>query len=170
MGYAQQTTTQMTLLAEEKITKTKPASVPIYRVTLVKEGRVPCYNQQIRSSADASILLHSYLADVDREHFVIILLNQKNRVIGVNTVSVGSLTASIVHPRECFKPAILSNAASIVCGHNHPSGDCQPSREDRALTQKLVEAGKLLGISVLDHVIIGDGTSAYFSFADEGLL
>ena len=100
MGYAQATATQMTLLAEEKITKTKPASVPIYRVTLVRDGRVSCYNQQIRSSADASTLLHTYLADVDREHFVILLLNQKNRVTGVNTVSIGSLSASIVHPRE----------------------------------------------------------------------
>src|SRR5215831_19290703 len=160
----------MTLLAEEKVTKPKPASIPVYKIMLVREGRVPCYAQQIRSSADASTLLHTYLADVDREHFVIILLNQKNRINDVNTVSIGSLTASIVHPREVFKSAILSNAASIICGHNHPSGDCQPSREDRALTQRLVEAGKLLGISVLDHVIIGDGTSAYFSFADEGLL
>jgi DNA repair protein RadC len=169
MRYAQETTTQMTLLAEEKITKPKQASVPIYRVTLVKEGQVPCYNQQIRSSADASMLLHTYLADVDREHFVTIFLNQKNRVIGINTVSIGSLTASIVHPREVYKSAILSNAASIVCGHNHPSGDCQPSREDRALTTRLVEAGKLLGVNVLDHIIIG-GEGKYFSFADEGLL
>jgi len=169
MGYAQATATQMTLLAEEKITKTKPASVPIYRVTLVRDGRVSCYNQQIRSSADASTLLHTYLADVDREHFVILLLNQKNRVTGVNTVSIGSLSASIVHPREVYKSAILSNAASIICGHNHPSTDCQPSREDRAITTRLVEAGKLLGISVLDHVIIG-GDGRYFSFADEGLL
>ena len=168
MGYAQETTAQMTLLAEEKITKPKHTSVPIYRVTLVREGRVPCYNQQIRSSADASTLLHTYLADVDREHFVIILLNQKNRVIGVNTVSMGSLTASIVHPREVFKGAILSNAASIICGHNHPSTDCQPSKEDRAITARLVEAGKLLGISILDHVIIG-GDGRYFSFADENL-
>ena len=68
------------------------------------------------------------------------------------------------------KVAILANCASILIGHNHPSGNCQPSREDRALTQRLVEAGKLLGIAILDHVIIGDGTSAYFSFADEGLL
>jgi DNA repair protein RadC len=169
MGYTQQITTQMTLLAEEKIAKTKPASVPTYRVTLVKEGRVPCYDQQIRSSADASMLLHTYLADVEREHFVVIFLSQKNRVIGVNTVSVGSLTASIAHPREVFKGAILSNAASIICGHNHPSTDCQPSREDRAITTRLVEAGKLLGISILDHVIIG-GEGRYFSFADEGLL
>jgi DNA repair protein RadC len=169
MGYAQETTAQMTLLAEEKITKPKQVGVPIYRVTLVREGRVPCYHQQIRSAVDASTLLHTYLADVDREHFVIIFLNQKNRVIGVSTVSIGSLTASIVHPREVFKVAILSNAASIICGHNHPSTDCQPSREDRAITTRLVEAGKLLGISVLDHVIIG-GEGRYFSFADEGLL
>src|SRR5262252_7426551 len=169
MGYAQATATQMTLLAEEKITKPKSASVPVYKVTLVKEGRVPCYNQQIRSSADASTLLHAYLADVDREHFVIILLNQKNSIIGVNTVSIGSLTASVVHPREVFKGAILANTASIVCGHNHPSTDCQPSREDRAITSRLVEAGRLLGISILDHVIIS-GTGKYFSFADENLL
>src|SRR5215475_2082010 len=169
MGYAQETTTQMTLLAEEKITKPKSASVPVFKIMLVREGRVPCYNQQIRSSADAATLLHTYLADVDREHFAIILLNQKNRVLGVNTVSIGSLTASVVHPREVYKSAILSNAASIICEHNHPSTDCQPSREDRAITTRLVEAGKLLGISVLDHVIIS-GTGQYFSFADENML
>ena len=106
---------------------------------------------------------------MDREHFVIILLNQKNHVIGVSTISIGSLTASIVHPREVYKSAILSNAASIICGHNHPSTDCQPSREDRSITTRLVEAGKLLGISVLDHVIIG-GEGKYFSFVDENLL
>ena len=159
----------MTLLAEEKITKPKPASVPVYKIMLVREGRVPCYNQQIRSAVDASTLLHTYLEGVDREYFVIILLNQKNRVLGVSTISIGSLTASIVHPREVYKSAILSNAASIICGHNHPSSDCQPSKEDRAITQRLVEAGKLLGISILDHVIIG-GEGRYFSFADEGLL
>src|SRR5216683_7973692 len=163
MGYTQETTAQMTLLAEEKITKSKQPGVPIYKISLVREGRVACYEQQIRSSANASTILQSYLADVDREHFVVLLLNQKNRVIGIHTVSVGSLSASIVHPRETFKAAILANVAAIICGHNHPSGNCQPSREDRALTQRLVEAGKLLGIAILDHVIIGDGTSAYFS-------
>jgi len=169
MGYIQETTPQMTLLAEEKIAKQKPASVPVFKIMLVREGRVPCYNQQIRSAVDASTLLHTYLADVDREHFVIILLNQKNRVIGVSTISIGSLTASIVHPREVYKSAILSNAASIICGHNHPSTDCQPSREDRAITSRLVEAGKLLGVNVLDHVIIS-GTGKHFSFADANLL
>lgn len=151
-------------------TENKPYGVPIYKISLVREGRVPCYSQQICSALDASTLLHTYLEGVDREHFVVLLLNQKNKVVGVHTVSVGSLTASIVHPREVFKAAILANAAAIICGHNHPSGDPQPSREDRTLTTRVVEAGKLLGINVLDHIIIGDGTSAYFSFADEGLL
>ena len=161
---------QTTLFVAEQNTKPKQAGVPIYKITLVREGRVPCYEQQqIRSSANASTILQSYLADVDREHFVVLLLSQKNRVIGLHTVSVGSLTASVVHPRETFKAAILANAAAIICGHNHPSGDCQPSREDRAITARLVEGGKLLGISVLDHVIIGD-ENKYFSFADEGFL
>ena len=102
--------------------KDKCAGIPIYKVTLVREGKLPCYDQRIRSSAIASTILHNYLDGVDREHFVILMLDQKNQVIGLHTVSIGSLTASIVHPRECFKPAILSNAASIICGHNHPSG------------------------------------------------
>jgi DNA repair protein RadC len=170
MHYSQTATNEQTsLFAAEQPSKPKQASIPVYKIMLVREGRVPCYNEQIRSSADASTLLHTYLADVDREYFVTILLNQKNRIIGVNTVSIGSLTASIVHPREVYKSAILASAASILCGHNHPSTDCQPSREDRAITTRLVEAGKLLGISILDHVIIG-GEGRYFSFADEGLL
>ena len=169
MGYTQETTVQMTLLAEEKMTKTKQASIPIYRVTLVREGKMPTYESRIRSSATASTLLQEYLADTDREHFVILMLDQKNQVIGIHTVSIGSLSASIVHPRETFKAAILANAAALICGHKHLSGDCQPSKEDRAITTRLVEGGKLLGISVLDHVIIGD-ENKYFSFADEGLL
>src|SRR6266436_6299581 len=143
VGYTQETTSQMTLLAEEKITKTKQANIPIYRVTLVREGKIPTYESRIRSSATASTLLQEYLADTDREHFVILMLDQKNQVIGIHTVSVGSLTASIVHPRETFKAAILANAAAIICGHNHPSGAPRPSREDRAITTKLVDAGKL---------------------------
>jgi len=169
VGYTQETTTQMTLLAEEKITKTKQASIPIYRVTLVREGKIPTYESRIRSSANAHTVLQEYLADTDREHFVILMLDQKNQVIGIHTVSIGSLTASVVHPRETFKAAILANAAAIICGHQHLSGDCQPSREDRAITQRLKEAGALLGINLLDHVIVG-GEGRYFSFADENLL
>jgi len=170
MKYTQaESSEQMTLLAEENTTKPKQASIPVYKIMLVREGRVPCYNQQIRSSADASTLLHTYLADVDREYFVTIQLSQKNRISSIHTVSIGSLTASVVHCREVFKVAILSNAAAIICGHNHPSGDPQPSREDRAITTRLHQAGQLLGISVLDHIIIGS-EGKFFSFSDEGLL
>jgi DNA repair protein RadC len=144
--------------------------LPIFRVELAHDGAMTAPRPQLRSSADAADLLRRYLGPVDREHFVIILLNRKNRMTGIHTVSVGSLTASVVHPREVFKVAILGNAASVVLGHNHPSGDPQPSQEDRTLTARLVEAGKLLGISVLDHVIIGDGTTEHFSFADNHLL
>jgi DNA repair protein RadC len=144
-------------------------AIPVYRVSLVREGAVPCEAYKFRNSATVSKLLHTYLADADREHFVVFFVDQKNRVIGTHTVSMGSLTASIVHPREVFKAAILANAAAIVCGHNHPSGDVQPSREDRASTKRLVDAGKLLGIEVLDHIIIGS-EGVYFSFADENIL
>ena len=161
---------QMTLLAEEKTTQTKQAGIPIYRVTLVREGKMPTYESRIRSSATASAILQEYLADTDREHFVILMLDQKNQVIGIHTVSVGSLSASIVHCRETFKAAILASAASIICGHNHISGDPLPSKEDRAITTRLLEAGKLLNIPILDHVIIGSGTGKFFSFADQGLL
>jgi DNA repair protein RadC len=91
---------QMTFLGEEHTTKPKQASVPIYSVSLVRESRLHCYHKQIRSSADAGALVHAFLADTDRENFLVLMLSQKNNVIGVNTVSIGSLTASVVHPRE----------------------------------------------------------------------
>jgi DNA repair protein RadC len=139
-------------------------------VTLVRESRLPHTQPQIRSARDAAVLFRQHLGNVDREFFMVAMLDQKNKVIGINTVSMGSLTASVVHPRECFKPAILSNAAALLCCHNHPSGAPQPSQEDRSLTKRLVDAGKLLGINVLDHIILGDGSETYYSFADEGLL
>jgi DNA repair protein RadC len=151
-------------------TVTKLYSVPIYRITLVRDGTMQTATKQIRTSQDAADIVRQYLDGADREHFVVILLDQKNKVIGITTVSIGSLTASVVHPRDVYKAAILANAASIVCAHNHPSGNAAPSQEDRAITQRLRDSGTLLGISMLDHVIVGDGTTSYFSFADEGLL
>lgn len=147
-----------------------PCSYVLYRVALVREASVPLSSPTIRSSKDAAAIFRSHLAGVDREHFVILFLDRKNKVIGVNTVSVGSLTASIVSPREVFKPAIIANASAIICAHNHPSGDPKPSPEDRTLTERLYQAGKLLDIQVLDHIIVGDGTTTFYSFADHGTL
>jgi DNA repair protein RadC len=146
-----------------------PYTTAVYRVALVRESSMQT-PVQIHTSRDIAAIVRERLGDADREHFVALLLDRKNKLIGINTVSIGSLTAAIVHPREVFKPAILGNAAAIVCAHNHPSGDPQPSAEDRTLTSRLVQGGKLLGIEVLDHVIIGDGRIQYFSFADAGCL
>lgn len=94
------------------------------------------------------------LLKAKREHFLVLLLNARNEVEGVETVSIGSLNASIVHPREVFLPAVKASAASIALVHNHPSGDPEPSEEDLSITRRLVQAGEILGIGVLDHVII----------------
>ena len=99
-----------------------------------------------------------------REQFVVLLLNSRNRVIGAETVTEGTLTGSIAHPREVFKAAILAHAAAVIVAHNHPSGDPEPSDEDKEITRQLVRSGEVLGIPLLDHVIIGDG--CYYSFQE----
>ena len=108
------------------------------------------------------------MCDETKEHFVTLHLDSKNRLACMDVVSTGSLNASIVHPREVFKTALLSNAAALILIHNHPSGDPTPSREDLELTGRLKEAGELLGLRVLDHIIIGE--DCYVSLADRGLI
>jgi DNA repair protein RadC len=108
------------------------------------------------------------LRGAKKEEFRCVLLDTKNRIIREEPVSTGSLTASLVHPRETFKAAVRESAAAVIFVHNHPSGDTKPSQEDILLTKRLVQAGDLLGIRVLDHVIVGDGD--HFSFRDSGLL
>ncbi|MDD5244111.1 MAG: JAB domain-containing protein, partial [Syntrophorhabdaceae bacterium] len=98
----------------------------------------------------------------------LILLNTRNKIIGLSTVSIGTLNASLVHPREVFKDAIRHSASSVVIAHNHPSGDPEPSEEDLKITRRLVESGKILGIEVLDHIIIGKDT--FVSLKTKGLL
>lgn len=93
---------------------------------------------------------------LDREYFVVLLCDTRSRCTGVEVVAVGSLNGNLVHPREVFKAAILGNCAAIILAHNHPSGDGTPSKEDLALTQKMCKAGRILGIPVLDHIIVGD--------------
>ncbi|MBI5201659.1 MAG: DNA repair protein RadC [Elusimicrobia bacterium] len=101
-----------------------------------------------------------------KEHFVALYVNARNRLMHVETVSIGTLTASLVHPREVFGPAVERSAAGVIVAHNHPSGDCRPSAEDRAATRRLERAGRILGVPLLDHVVIGD--AGYYSFREEG--
>lgn len=122
----------------------------------------------IRGPEDVFNLVGRKLRREQREHFLVLLLNARHEVTGIETVSIGSLNASIVHPREVFKPAILASAASVVLVHSHPSGDPEPSEEDLAITKRLVEVGELLGIGVLDHVIVA--TRGTVSFRARQLL
>jgi DNA repair protein RadC len=108
------------------------------------------------------------IKDKAKEHFKLILLNPRNKIIGISTISVGTLNASLVHPREVFKDAIMHSAASVVLAHNHPSGDPEPSEDDIKITKTLVDSGKILGIEVLDHIIIGK--ESFKSFKEEGLI
>ena len=113
---------------------------------------------------DVADFLMPRLRYAAKEQFVVILLNNKNKVVGTEVVSEGSLSSSIVHPREVFAPALLHHAAAIMVAHNHPSGDPKPSIEDEEVTRLLLRSGKVLGIPMIDHVIIGDGN--YYSFLE----
>ncbi|MBQ7317432.1 MAG: DNA repair protein RadC [Phascolarctobacterium sp.] len=117
---------------------------------------------------DAAEFLMPRLRYAAKEQFVVVLLNGRNKVIGTELVSEGSLSNSIVHPREVFAPALLKHAAAVMVAHNHPSGDPKPSNEDRDITSMLVRSGKVLGVPLLDHLIIGDGT--YYSFLEHEAL
>lgn len=121
---------------------------------------------QALSSRDIYHHYHPLLRDMKRELFKLLMFDGKNRLIKEMTISTGSLSLNIVHPREVFKPAVRESASSVILLHNHPSGDPTPSPEDRELTRRLVKAGRIMGIKVLDHIVIGDGR--YFSFADQG--
>jgi len=112
---------------------------------------------KIRSANDAAEYVMDRMRHLKKEHFITLYLDTKHCVIGEEVSSVGSLDASIVHPREVFKPAVKRSASAILCVHNHPSGDPTPSVEDIAVTKSLCESGKILGIDVLDHIVVGDG-------------
>lgn len=146
--------------------------INIYSVKQVKEkgGLYDLESSFIRSPEDANnivnVVLDLYSESVEK--FGILTLNTKNQVAGVHILSVGTLNGSMVHPREVFKAAVLNNAASIVCFHNHPSGDPTPSPEDIETTKRLVDAGELMGIQVLDHIVVGD--NRFYSLKEQGMM
>ena len=140
--------------------------IPVVKIKLVREGKIDTQNK-ISSPKDASKIMYEYLDGVDREHLGVMCLNTKNIIMNITTVHIGSLNSSIAHPREIFKTAILSNAASIIIFHNHPSGDTNPSNEDISITLRIKESGKILGIELLDSMIIGENIeNGYYSFKE----
>ena len=122
----------------------------------------------IRSPEDAAKYLMDEMRFLSQEHFICMYLNTKNIVMHKQTIFIGSLNASIVHPREVYKEAIKRSAASIICLHNHPSGDPSPSREDVEVTRRLAESGKIIGIDLLDHIIIGE--NKFVSLKEKGYI
>jgi len=122
----------------------------------------------IDSPQAASDYVMPKLRFLDREQLMVLLLDTRNKLINEFTVSVGTLNSSLAHPRECFKEAVRRSASAVVFAHNHPSGDPSPSAEDIALTRQLAEAGKVMDINVLDHIIIGDGV--YCSMKEKGYM
>jgi len=127
----------------------------------------PAADKPLKCPQDVAALLMEEMRYLKKEHMKLVLLNVKCNLISVEEISVGSLNASIVHPREVFNPAIRKSSASIIMVHNHPSGDPSPSNEDVSITARIAEAGKLIGIELVDHIIIGDGK--YISMKEKGL-
>lgn len=123
---------------------------------------------QVKDSKTAYILFQKELDDLNYENFCVLLLNRANKVLKVIKISDGGITGTVVDPRKVFKVALDNNATSIILGHNHPSGYLKPSDSDIQLTKKLKQAGEMLDLHVLDHIIVGDGN--YYSFADEGIM
>jgi len=131
------------------------------------EGSFAAEKPSIKSPSEVAGLVRSKLRGKKKEHFLALLLDTRGQLIKIAEISVGSLDASIVHPREVFKEALSASAASVILAHNHPSGDPKPSEDDIMLTERLAQAGELIGIDVLDHVVIGG--SGYVSLKSQGL-
>ncbi len=142
--------------------------IPIQRITLVREGTLSTPSR-LADSAEAVVeIVRDLIGHADREHFIVLQLDTRNQVTGVHVVSVGHLNACLIHPREVFKASILANANAIIIVHNHPSGNPEPSMQDEETTRRLIEAGDLLGIPVLDHIVIGE--LGFVSMKQRGLI
>ena len=138
--------------------------LPIVRVRLEKDRNLG--SEPVNTQIKAVEFIIREFSGLDREVFLVLNLDAACRPININIVSVGTLSETMVHPREVFKASILSNAAKVICVHNHPSGSLTPSEQDISITNRLMECGKILGIEVEDHLIIGGQSGEYFSFQE----
>ena len=160
----------MTLTLPLFTEESKTVLIPRYNIKLVKESQIYYQHQKIVGAKMVYDLLQVIgLHEKAQEEFHSFYLDTKNHVIGMEMISKGTLNASLVHPREVFKGALLANAHALILAHNHPSGDVEPSNADKMVTKNLVDAGKLLNVEILDHVIIGS-KGGYFSFSESSIL
>ena len=139
--------------------------VDIVSLKLVKESSVLYETRKISNPYDAYRLIKNFLVDSDREKFVVVCLDTKSQPVSIEIVSIGTVNSAMVHPREVFKVAVLSNASKIICFHNHPSGSTNFSKEDEVITERLQKCGEILGVELVDHIVIGD-YDKYFSFKE----
>ncbi|PWW37876.1 MULTISPECIES: JAB domain-containing protein [Paenibacillus] len=155
---------------QKSIQRSHPSKrIQVVGLRMVRESSSILYpGRKIRKPQDAADLFRQFLGEYDREVFAILCLNAKNEPTAIHTVSTGTLNASLVHPRETFKLAILANSAAIVACHNHPSGDPNPSPQDIELTERLRDSGCLLGIELLDHIILGN--ESFISMKEKALM
>ena len=141
----------------------------MYELKVVRERRAGYgEKRRFKSSTEIWQSFKEHFDRLDREHFLVLLLDAKNAFLGYNTVSIGTLTSSLIHPREVFTAVVLEKAAAVIFMHNHTSGDPTPSMEDTYITKRLQEAGDIMGVKVLDHIIFG--CDKYISFVDDGYM
>lgn len=139
----------------------------VVSLKLVKESTLSYRTNVIRNPHDAFEIAKEFIGDQDREHCILICLDTKNKINCIQTIGIGSLNSAIVHPREVFKIAILSSSASVIFAHNHPSADCTPSQQDREISERLKQAGEIIGIELLDSVIVSEEN--YYSMKEHDL-
>lgn len=142
--------------------------LPVYQIELKRSGSVKAATRTVNGPSDAADIFRRMYPSPDRECLVVVCMDTQGQVRGLHTVSVGSLNASIVHPREVFKAAILTNAASIILVHNHPSDVTTPSSEDVSISKRIRAAGEIIGIELLDHVVVGEHD--HTSLSEKGLI
>jgi DNA repair protein RadC len=167
------TPSQKSLFSPSASSHHHPNFIAAYRVMLVRDQHLAFEQSTLSNSRQAQAIIRKLIrtyGQSDREQFCVVLLNTKNEAIGLNIVSTGAVSYAHVHPREVLKPAILANAAAMILCHNHPSGDVSPSREDEAITARIIQASQILGIQVHEHLVISMCDEGYFSFADNGLI
>lgn len=164
------TVMNVSLKNDMQLEKSTPSKrVDIVSIKMIRESSILYKDRKVGSSNDAYNLLKEMLEYADREYLIVCCLDTKNQPTCINVVSIGTLNSSLVHPREVFKSAILSNAAGIIVAHNHPSGDPCASNEDINITNRLNEASKIMGINLIDHIIIGSEGN-YCSLKEKGII